>query len=127
MSLTLKKNVFHSKENVSLHYTELMKRDARSSGSVTQIETRCGKNTGRGSGGRKRRNASDVRTRTGEGGKNDRMERTPTGSERRRSRRKRSVPGRRERERVPETRLVPIGRRSLPKRPKRKRIVKGIG
>lgn len=60
--------------------------------------------TRRGSGGRKRRSASDDKTRIDEGGGKGTMERTPTESERKKGkRRKEIVSGKREGARMPGT------------------------
>ena len=87
--------------------------------------TQIGTETGRRNGGRERGSASDGRTRKdGEGG-NTRMGRTHTRSEMRSLEKKK--PWRRRRTKIWQTPLTLRGRRSLPERAKRTRVVKESG
>lgn len=108
-------------------YTEWTKTGGRSSGSVMQTETESANENGRRNVGRKRRNASGDRMKTGGEGKNGRMERTHAGSGRRRLKKKKSVPWKRKRVKTVENSLTLRGRRSLPKTTRRRRVVKESG
>lgn len=99
----------------------------RSSGSVAQIETESANESGRRSGGRKRRSASGDRTRIGGGGESGRMGRTLAGGGRRRLKKKKTVPLRRKRVKTLETPVTLRGRRSLPKTTGRTTVVKESG
>lgn len=103
-----------------------MNTGARSSGSVTQIETESVTESGRRSGGRRRRSASSDRTKIGGEGEKGRTEKTHAGSGRRRLKKKKSVALRRKRVKTLETRLTLRGRRSPPKT-RRRTVVKESG
>lgn len=100
--------------------TERMNTGGRSSGSVMQIKTE----SGRRSGGRERRSASGVRTKIGGKGGNGKMR---TRSRRKRLKGRKIVPWRRERVKTLETPLTLRGWGSLPKKTRRRRVVKESG
>lgn len=104
-----------------------MNTGGRSSGSAMQIETGSANESGRRSGGRRRRSASGDRTKIGGEGESVRMERTRTGSGRTSLKKTKSAPWRRRRVKTLETPLTLRGRRSLPETTGRRRVVKGSG
>lgn len=92
----------------------------RSSGSVTLTVTE----SGRRSGGRERRSVSGDRTKNDGEGEKGRMERTRTGSERWKVKKKRSVPWSRKKVTMLENPLTRRGRRRLPKTTRKRRVLK---
>lgn len=96
--------------------------DGKSSGSGMSIATESGNENGRRSGGRKRKSVLGDKMKIGEEEENDRMERTHSGSERRRGNGKKIVPSRRKK--TLETSPTLRSQKSLPKTTRRMTVLK---